>query len=208
LEVLSVVVQFDGSVLDITINKVKYVPKLCANLFSINMAIKNGFSLSNKVTSICLTKGSASITFDRVINTLSGTISGIKMIDNESPVAYVAQSSFSSVNAIDIDKFHQMIAHCRTDRLKRTATIHNLKLKGELKVCEDCALAKARQKNVTQDWKGGSQAPGERVNLDISSIRDKSYGGSWFWLLIVDDYTDYCWSICYDFVDRPKASWF
>jgi gag-polypeptide of LTR copia-type/Zinc knuckle len=46
------VVQLDGSVLDIKINKVKYVPKLCANLFSINKAIKNGFSLSNKGTSI------------------------------------------------------------------------------------------------------------------------------------------------------------
>jgi hypothetical protein len=140
------IIQLDGSVLNITINKVKYVPKLCANLFSINKAMKNGFSLSNKGTSICWTKGSASITFDRVINTLSGTISGIKMIGNESPVAYVTQSNFSSVNAIDINKFHEMIGHCRTDYLKRDATIHNLKLKGELKVCEDCALAKARQK--------------------------------------------------------------
>jgi hypothetical protein len=37
--------------------------------------------------------------------------------------------------------------------------------------------------------------PGERVYLDISSIRDESYGGSRFWVLVVDDYTDYCWSI-------------
>ena len=164
------VIQLDGSVLNITINEVKYVPKLCANLFSINKAIKNGFSLSNKGTSICLTKGSASITFDRVINTLSGTISGIKMIGNESPVAYVAQSNFTSLNAIDINKFHEMIGHCGTDHLKRTATIHNLKLKGELKACEDCAVAKTRQKNINQDWKEGSQAPGERVYLNISSI--------------------------------------
>jgi hypothetical protein len=56
-------------------------------------------------------------------------------------------------------------------------------------------VAKARQKNVNQDWKEGSQAPGERVYLDISSIKDKSYGGSCLWVLIVDDYTDYCWSI-------------
>jgi hypothetical protein len=36
---------------------------------------------------------------------------------------------------------------------------------------------------------------GERVYLDISSIRDESYGGSCFWVLLVDDYTDYCWRI-------------
>jgi hypothetical protein len=35
---------------------------------------------------------------------------------------------------------------------------------------------------------------GERVYLDIRSIRDESYGGSCFWVLLVDDYSDYCWS--------------
>jgi hypothetical protein len=35
------VVQLDGSVLDITINKVNYVHKLCVNLFSINK-VSNG----------------------------------------------------------------------------------------------------------------------------------------------------------------------
>ena len=51
------VIQLDGSNLDITINEVKFVPDLCANLFSINKAIKNGFSLSNKETAISLSKG-------------------------------------------------------------------------------------------------------------------------------------------------------
>ncbi len=41
------------------------------------------------------------------------------------------------------------------------------------------------------DWKEKSQAPAERVYLDISSIRGTSYGGSCIWVLIVDDYTDY-----------------
>ena len=103
------VIQLNGSTLDITIHEVKYVPNLCANLFSINKAIKNGFNLSNKGTSICLTKGSASITFDRVINTLSGTISGIKMVSNESSVAHVAQGNSDSIKDIDINKFHEMI---------------------------------------------------------------------------------------------------
>lgn len=154
------VVQLDGSTLDIIINEVKYVPNLYANLFSINKAIKNGFNLSNNGTSICLTKGSASITFDRVINTLCGSISGIKMVCKESSVAYTAQGKTESVNSIDINKFHEMIGHCGSDHLKRTAAIHGLRLKGDLKICEDCAVAKARQKNVNQDWKEGSQVPG------------------------------------------------
>jgi hypothetical protein len=44
----------------------------------------------------------------------------------------------------------EMIGHCGTDGLKRTAAIHGLRLKGDLKVCEDGAVAKARH---NQDWK-------------------------------------------------------
>jgi hypothetical protein len=54
-----------------------------------------------------------------------------------------------------------MIGHCAIERLKKTINIHGLKLKGEFKVCEDCSVAEERQRNVNQDWKGGSQVPGE-----------------------------------------------
>jgi hypothetical protein len=67
-------IQLNSSTLDGTINEVKYVPNLCTNLFSINKAIKNRFKLSNNDSSIYLAKGSASVTFDRVINTLSENI--------------------------------------------------------------------------------------------------------------------------------------
>jgi hypothetical protein len=36
--------------------------------------------------------------------------------------------------------------------------------------------------------------PGEHLYVDISSIKERSFGGAKFWALIVDDYTDYCWS--------------
>jgi len=94
-----------------------------------------------------------------------------------------------------INEFHKILGHCGSDRLEKTAKIHNFKLCGEFQTCEECAIAKGRQKNINKEWKGGSQVPGERLYLDISSVRDASYGGSKFWALIVDDYTDFCWSI-------------
>jgi hypothetical protein len=45
------------------------------------------------------------------------------------------------------------------------------------------------------DWKGGSQVLGERLFMDISSVRDLSLGGYKFWVLVVDECTDHCWSI-------------
>jgi hypothetical protein len=189
------VIQVDGFTLDIVISEVKYLPDLCDNLFSMNRSLNNGFKLSNEGENISLTKGSASITFDGIIKSSDGTVSGIKMVSLDSSTAYVAQNKADSSKGIDVNKFHEMIGHCGVDRLKKTAQVDRLKLKGNFKVCEDCAVAKARQKNLNKDWKGGNQVPGERFYLDISSIRDESYGVSCFWVLLVDDYTDYCWSI-------------
>jgi hypothetical protein len=39
------------------------------------------------------------------------------------------------------------------------------------------------------------QVSEERLYKDIGSIMDKTYSGSKFWVIIVDDYTNYCWSI-------------
>jgi hypothetical protein len=77
-----------------------------------------------------------------------------------------------------------MLGHCGSDRLEKTAKIHDLKLNGDFKNCEQCTIAKARQKNVKKDWRGGSQVPEEQLYLDISSIMDLSYRESKFWALI------------------------
>jgi hypothetical protein len=120
-------------------------------LFSISKALKNGFYLSNKGLMIKLKKGSVSVTFDRVIKTVNGSISGIKMTTNDPSVAYLAKGSLTAIKQIDLNKFDEMVGHCGVDRLKKTANIHVLKLKGEFKVCEECAVAKARQRNINKD---------------------------------------------------------
>jgi hypothetical protein len=189
------VIQLNGSSVNVTLREIKYVPEFWVNLFSISKALKNGFNLSNKGLMISLKKGSVSVTFDRVIKTANGSISGIKMTKYDPSVAYLAKGSLTAIKEFDVNKFHEMIRNCGVDHLKKTANIHGLNFKGEFKVCENCALAKARQRNINKDWKGGSQVPGERVYLDISSIKGESYGDSCFWAFVVDDRTDYCWSL-------------
>jgi hypothetical protein len=71
------------------IKKFKYLPDLCANFFFINKALKNKLKLSNKGENISLTKGSASINFDKIIKSLDGTVSGIKMVSLEYPTAMI-----------------------------------------------------------------------------------------------------------------------
>jgi transposase InsO family protein len=67
-------------------------------------------------------------------------------------------------------------------------------LTGKFNACADCAIGKARQKNLNKLWTNGSKVPGERLYVDISSIRGESYGGAKYWALVVDDCTDFCWS--------------
>jgi len=62
-----------------------------------------------------------------------------------------------------------------------------------LKFVKDCAIGKARQKNMNKIWSQGSKTPGGRLYIDISSIKGESFGDSRFWALVVDDFTDYFW---------------
>jgi hypothetical protein len=112
----------------------------------------------------------------------------------DNPFAYTVLSGITK-KGIEINKFHKMLGHCGSGRSDRTAKIHGFKLIGELKKCKECAISKARQKNVNKEWKGSNQIPGERLYIDISFIENASYNESKFWAHVVDDYTDYCWSI-------------
>jgi hypothetical protein len=47
---------------------------------------------------------------------------------------------------------------------------------------------------VPKESETKSIIPGERLYIDASSVKAKSFGGSKFWLLVVDDCTDVAWS--------------
>jgi hypothetical protein len=62
---------------------------------------------------------------------------------------------------------------------------------GVIETCEECAIAKAQQKNVNKNWLGSS----ERLYIDISSIKERSFGGAELCALIVNECPDYCYWI-------------
>jgi hypothetical protein len=75
--------------------------------------------------------------------------------------------------AYDINYLHKAFGHCGTETLKNTARIYGFRFTGQFEVCEDCAIAKARQKNVNKVWSGSSNIPGERFFVDRSSIQKR-----------------------------------
>jgi hypothetical protein len=136
-----------------------------------------------------------SATFDRVMKATNSSVSGVKLLVNAPPVVYDIISGSLNEKKFYINEFYKMLGHCGSNRLENAAKIHNLSLNGEFKTYEQRVLIKSRQNNVNKEWKGETQVSGERLYVDISSIKDLSYGGSKFWVLIVDHYTDYSRSI-------------
>ena len=69
-------------------------------------------------------------------------------------------------------------------------------LTGQAEPCVYCSIAKAKQKGVPKqtDPDRKTYKPAEKLSFDLSSVKTKSLGGSKFWLLIIDDATDMCWS--------------
>jgi hypothetical protein len=94
----------------------------------------------------------------------------------------------------DINHLHKLFGRCGQEIINKTIKMYGFKYSGNFDTCEQCAIAKARQKNVNKNWLGSSTFSGERFYADISSIKERIFGGVKFWALIVDDYPDYCWS--------------
>ena len=68
------------------------------------------------------------------------------------------------------------------------------KLVNKPEKCVACTVGKIKVKPKAKINKNRSKIPGERLYVDTSSVRDKSRGGSKFWLMIADDATSKKWS--------------
>jgi hypothetical protein len=188
------VTQINGEKLTIMLNDVKYVPSLIVNLFSLKKLLKKGFKVSSDGVVVSLNYKHVKLTFDRVIHATDRCVTRVlmkpKLSDN---INRLANASISNERVYDIDHLNKLFGHCGQEILNKTMKMYGFKSSGNFDTCEQCAIVKARQKNVNKNWLGSSNVPGERLYVDISSIKERSIGGEKFWAFIVDDYTDYCW---------------
>jgi hypothetical protein len=71
---------------------------------------------------------------------------------------------------VDINRIHKIVGHVGEKALRATSHHYDWKLTGKLEVCEECAIVKARQKNINEISKGGGKNPGEKMYIDVLSI--------------------------------------
>ena len=98
---------------------------------------------------------------------------------------------------VKYDDLHSFLGHIGEEQVCATAKNLESSLVGKPKRCEHCAINKACQKKSKKTLAEDKTftTAGEHSFLDISSIKASSFGGSKFWLLVVDDATDMSWSI-------------
>jgi hypothetical protein len=68
--------QVNGKTFQVMPKDVKCVPVLWVNVFSIKKVLKNGFKIENDGFIIHLSKGSTTLSFDRILNAKNGFVSG------------------------------------------------------------------------------------------------------------------------------------
>ena len=76
-----------------------------------------------------------------------------------------------------------------------TANENGFTLQNKEKICEDCAVAKAKQMNISKESSTEAGRAGEQLFIDISTMQKPSLGGNKHWALVLDEYTKYKWPI-------------
>ena len=84
-----------------------------------------------------------------------------------------------------------MTGHAGHHLMDATAKYYNVDLTGKVNNCLSCSLEKIRQKNIPKKNEDKSKNPGERMYLDISSMRKPSMGGRQHWVMLVDEATKF-----------------
>ncbi|KAG7353674.1 reverse transcriptase RNA-dependent DNA polymerase [Nitzschia inconspicua] len=94
---------------------------------------------------------------------------------------------------MDYNDAHVRWGHKGKTLLDKTGKFYGIKLTGELKPCEGCGLALAKQKAVCKVSLSAAKTPGFRLFLDATGPFEETVGGSKYAFSIVDDFTRKGW---------------
>ena len=173
---------------------VGYIPGFCANLFSVTKALMIGSKLGNEDLAITLSTGGRTLVFDELLHSDHGYVAG-KTLKKLGP-SYLGSVLGSKKSKVPLELVHRQLCHPSMRYTRNTA----LKIFGEKGIedmnamCFECGMAKIKKRAVCKHAVGKSTVPGERVYVDISSVSAKSFGGSNFWVLLVDECTSKKWA--------------
>ena len=169
--------------------------EIIENLFSLTKALKNGAGLINEGEVIGIKKNNTILKFDKRITSGNGYLMGCE-IEPETVKKQLNETAAvaKNITKIDVNTFHKMLGHPSEAITRNTAKDLNYDLNGKMNDCDECSLGKIKQTKTNKE-RDVSKEKGETLFLDLSTIKYTSQGGKNHWILLVDDYSKYVWSM-------------
>ena len=173
--------------------RVKIIPGMKQKLFNFTQAMLGGWTMQGSQTKqggifIALThEDDKPIIFDKVFKAGNSVLLAAKLVirNPEEVNASIVDGNQSK------EYFLRVTGHAGHHLMDSTAKYYKVNLTGKVNNCLSCSLEKIRQKNIPKKKEDNSENPGERMYLDISSMRKPCMGGRQHWVMLVDEPTKY-----------------
>ena len=97
-------------------------------------------------------------------------------------------------SSMNVNDFHNSLGHANIKALHETAKQMGIRLTGIQEYCDGCAAAKAIKTKVVDSSRKSSR-PFQRIFMDLAGGYPKSTGGATYLMQLVDDYTNFGWTV-------------
>jgi hypothetical protein len=162
-------IKHDGSLgLRAVITDISYSSQNNFNLFSISCMLQLGWTLGGNRHKLTLTSLDSKrvIHFDIVIKTKLGAVYAAKFARSEEISAVNTEAG----TKMNINRAHQLLGHKSEANTRKSAKALGIVItRGKMEVCEACALAKAKQKDIPK------KPVSEKVEVPLQRVRTRTY---------------------------------
>ena len=172
--------------------RVKVIAGMKQKRFSFTQAMMGGWTIGGQTKHgelfIALThEDHKPIIFDGVLKAGNSVLLATKMVikNPEEVNAAIVNGKQSK------EYFHRVTGHAGHHMMDATEKYYKVDLTGKVNNCLSCSLEKIRQKIIPNKNEEKNKNRGERMYLDISSMRKPSMGGRQHWVMLVDEATKY-----------------
>jgi hypothetical protein len=176
---------------EVIITDVSHLPEGNFNFFSVTRLQKKRWILTEKTDYIKLEKGKKSLLFNIVINTPKGALYVGKF--SRKGGDEVIGGATNNAPTYNIKKAHELLGHNNENDTRQMASHLGWTItRGPLGMCESCANAKARQKNMPKTLTGDKATVinGRWFHDSSTLILHKGEeGSSKIWDLTIDELT-------------------
>ena len=100
-------------------------------------------------------------------------------------------------SSMNVNDFYNSLGHANIKTLYEAAKQMGIKLTGIKEYCDGCAASKANKRAVPKvvDSSRKSSRPFQRIFMDLTGGYPKSTGGAKYLMQLVDDYTNFRWTV-------------